>query len=250
MNAHPYLPRRLYYGLPLLAIALLLVIDPAPLDFALANWMYEPGIGFVGKHSAFLEDVLHDKAKQAVIAFAVLSLIGFLASFISSSLAKWRRPLGYTVLAMTVSTGLITPIKKLTQVQCPWSLEQFGGVEHFSPLLGPRAEPVEKAGQCWPGGHAAAGFSLFALFFALRGYKPRLAHWALALALGLGIIFSIGRMLQGAHFLSHNLWTAALCWLVSLGLYDLILYRPAMQPVLTQPQTSAQPMLDQLKPSS
>lgn len=47
----------------------------------------------------------------------------------------------------------------------------------------------------------------------------------------LGTLFSLVRMLQGAHFLSHNLWTAALCWLIGLGLYDLMLYQPASSPV-------------------
>ena len=35
---------------------------------------------------------------------------------------------------------------------------------------------------------------------------------------------------QGAHFLSHNLWTASLCWLISLAVYDLLLYRPSSVP--------------------
>lgn len=33
-------------------------------------------------------------------------------------------------------------------------------------------------------------------------------------------------MLQGAHFFSHNLWTALFDWLISLGCYRLLLYRP------------------------
>ncbi len=111
-------------------------------------------------------------------------------------------------------------------MHCPWSLQQYGGVEHFSPLLGPRAEPVEKPGNCWPGGHAAAGFALFALFFALRNSHPRSARAALIAALTLGSLFSLVRIAQGAHFLSHNLWTALLCWLICLGLYDAMLYRP------------------------
>ena len=36
-------------------------------------------------------------------------------------------------------------------------------------------------------------------------------------------------MIQGAHFLSHNLWTAVFCWLICLGCYHLLLYRrPAL----------------------
>ncbi len=66
---------------------------------------------------------------------------------------------------------------------------------------------TDKPGRCWPGGHAATGFALFALF-ALRDRKPRMARYAFLFAAGLGGIFSVSRMLQGAHFFSHNVWTA------------------------------------------
>jgi membrane-associated PAP2 superfamily phosphatase len=59
---------------------------------------------------------------------------------------------------------VVTPLKALTAVHCPWSLSEFGGTEQFSSLLEKRA-PTEKPGRCWPGGHASAGFSLLALFF-------------------------------------------------------------------------------------
>ena len=49
----------------------------------------------------------------------------------------------------------------------------------------------------------------------------------LATAITLGITLSVSRMLQGAHFLSHNLWTALIDWLVCATLYRLMLYRPA-----------------------
>ncbi|MNF12306.1 hypothetical protein D3C80_2137390 [compost metagenome] len=46
-------------------------------------------------------------------------------------------------------------------------------------------------------------------------------------ALALGSLFSLGRMMQGAHFLSHNLWTLLFDWMISLVCYRLVLYRPA-----------------------
>ncbi len=100
-----------------------------------------------------------------------------------------------------------------------------GGQETYSELLSPRPA-TDKPGRCWPGGHAATGFTLFALFFMFRDRKPRLAKAGLILAFTLGSIFSVGRMLQGAHFLSHNLWTAVFCWLICLGVYYFVLYRP------------------------
>lgn len=213
-------------GLAVALMVLLLIFDPTALDFAITRHFYVPGQGFVGAHSYWLENVLHDRAKQAVIALVLLVALGFVLSWRVAALRVWRRPLGYVVLAMGLSTAIVTPLKALTQVHCPWSLTEFGGVETHTPLLSARA-PSVKPGLCWPGGHASTGFSLLALFFALRDRHPRAARWALALALGLGAVFSFGRMLQGAHFLSHNVWTLLLDWLICLACYRVVLYRPA-----------------------
>lgn len=227
MSSRPF-DFRLGLGIPLGVMALLLLLDPGPVDFAISNLFYVPGEGFVGRHSFFLEDFLHDRAKQLVIVIGVLAIAGFLLSLLPTRLRRWRRPLGYVVLAMGLSTSIVNPLKKLTEMHCPWSLVEYGGSEVHSPLLGPRA-PTEDPGRCWPGGHASAGFSLLALFFVLRDRRPRLARAALAFALGLGTVFSVGRVMQGAHFLSHNLWTFLIDWLICLISYRLILYRPAVR---------------------
>jgi len=218
------------FGLPVAMMLLLLLGDPTALDFAIANWVYDPQSGFIGRHSYFLEDILHDRAKQVVITFGVMVIAGFVLSLLNKRLRHWRRPFGYLVLAIGLSSSIVTPLKALTGVHCPWSLSQFGGEETYTPLLSARL-PTAKPGRCWPGGHAAAGFSLLALFFVLRDRWPRAAKAALWFALGLGTLFSVGRMLQGAHFFSHNLWTALLSWLICLGSYRLLLYRPALASV-------------------
>lgn len=221
------------FGLPGLLMGALLMGDPSNLDFALSHLFYQPDVGFVGRHSWLLEDVLHDRIKQAVIALGVLAIVGFLLSLLPTRLAPWRRPLGYLVLALGLSTSIVTPLKALTGVHCPWSLVEFGGAETFTPLLSERA-PTLKPGRCWPGGHASAGFSLLALFFMLRDRRPRAARIALATALGLGTVLSIGRVMQGAHFFSHNLWTLLFDWTICLACYRLVLYRatPVERPLL------------------
>jgi membrane-associated PAP2 superfamily phosphatase len=212
-------------GLPAVTAVVLVLLELTNVDMDIATLAWDPQAGdFIGRHSYFLENILHDRAKQAVIALAVLAAIGFAASFRVQRLQTWRRELGCLVLSMALATGFVTPVKVLTGVQCPWSLTQFGGKETYSELLSPRPA-TSKPGLCWPGGHATTGFTLFALFFIFRDRKPRLARAGLVLAFTLGTVFSLGRMLQGAHFLSHNVWTAVFCWLICLGCYGALLYR-------------------------
>ncbi|WP_426140265.1 phosphatase PAP2 family protein [Pseudomonas sp. DWP3-1-2] len=217
-------------GIPAFTAFVLVLLELTTLDMDIAKLAYDPVAGaFIGRHSYFLENVMHDWAKNAVIAAGVLSLIAFIAAFKVKRLMPWRRELGCLVLSMALSTSFVTPIKVVTSVQCPWSLTEFGGKETYSELLSPRPE-TDKPGRCWPGGHAATGFTLFALFFMFRDRRPRLATAGLILAFGLGTVFSIGRMLQGAHFFSHNVWTAVFCWLICLGAYYAVLYRPVPKP--------------------
>ncbi|WP_347901740.1 phosphatase PAP2 family protein [Pseudomonas purpurea] len=214
-------------GIPAVAAAALLALELTSLDMNLAKLFYDPAAGgFIGKHSYFLENILHDRAKQVVIAFSVFAILGFIASFLMARLKPFKRELGCLVLSLGLATSFVTPVKAVTAVQCPWSLKEFGGKETYSELLSPRPA-TDKPGRCWPGGHAATGFTLFALFFVLRDRRPRLARQALVLAFTLGSIFSVSRMIQGAHFFSHNVWTAIFCWLICLGSYYFILYRPA-----------------------
>lgn len=242
MSTSPTFSRPLHLtlclGVPLLLIVLLLLGNPSRLDFALADLFYQPGVGFIARRSAFFEDILHDRAKQAVILIGVLAIAGFLVSLLYAPWRHLRASLGYLVLAMGLSTAIVPPLKIITGVHCPWSLTRYGGVESYSPLIGERA-PTLKPGRCWPGGHATSGFAFFALYFVLRDRRPRLARAVFVGALALGGLFSLARMMQGAHFLSHNLWTALFDWLICLGCYALLLYRRPAPVMAEASQTPA-----------
>jgi hypothetical protein len=43
------------------------------------------------------------------------------------------------------------------------------------------------------------------------------------MVLGLGLLFGTTQQLRGAHFLSHDIWTFALCWSINALLAALIL---------------------------
>ena len=111
-----------------------------------------------------------------IVVIGVLAIAGFLLSLLPTRLAPWRRSLGYLVLALGLSTSIVTPLKTLTGVHCPWSLAEFGGAETFTLLLSERA-PALKPGRCWPA--ACIGrLLLLALFFcAIAGRVPHGSPW-------------------------------------------------------------------------
>ncbi len=55
-------------------------------------------------------------------------------------------------------------------------------------------------------------------FIAYDRRTPRAWLWLLPSVL-LGGLFAYTQHVRGAHFLSHNVWSAGICWLVSLVVY-------------------------------
>jgi membrane-associated PAP2 superfamily phosphatase len=68
------------------------------------------------------------------------------------------------------------------------------------------------------------------LYFVFRRRRPRLALAWLGGGFLYGFGLGFGRVVQGAHFVSHNLWAALICWGVALLLYELILRRRDVAP--------------------
>lgn len=217
----------IYLGVPALIAIALCLLELTDIDMDIEKLFYLPAEhGFIGRHVSWLENILHDRAKQLVIAIGVFGALAYFASFKVKRLMPIRKELACLIVAMTLATSYTPPLKTATGVQCPWDLTEFGGKETYSKLFEHRPAVVVEAGRCWPGGHAATGFALFALFFVLRDRSPRLARAGLLFAFGLGTLFSGVRMIQGAHFLSHNIWAAIFCWVICLGTYRVMLYRP------------------------
>lgn len=211
--------------LPLLAMAGLLCWPPERLDFYLSRFFHHPPAGFFLRHEFWLERVLHDGVRQVAALGAVGLLLCLAGSFLHPGARAWRRPLLYLVLAIALSTASMPFFKSATKVYCPQQLEEFGGVQPYVPLLAPVAAPHD-TGRCWPGGHAATAFSLFALYFVLRDRRPRQARWVLRAVLAGGAVLSAAQIMRGEHFFSHNLWTMLIDWTICLLLYRLLLYRP------------------------
>ncbi|MBN2646044.1 MAG: phosphatase PAP2 family protein [Desulfuromonadaceae bacterium] len=205
----------------LAAIALLILCFRLDLDHRLAELFYDRNSGkWPFKHSWWAETLIHSGGRKLVISAAVVSLILLVESLFSPLFYAWRRSALYLLLCIGLSTGLAASGKQLLNHHCPWSLQQYGGSALEQPWSALLSGPVgQEKGHCFPSGHAAGGFALSALYFVLRDHHARLARLALVFGLSLGVIFSIGQMARGAHFLSHNIVSAWLCWCVATLLF-------------------------------
>jgi membrane-associated PAP2 superfamily phosphatase len=191
------------------------------LDHALAVAAFDPARNaFVGREIPGLELFGHKLAKSAVWLVWFSLAAAAIASHRLAALAPWRRALWAATAAMALGPALVSAAKMVTGPRCPWDLAEFGGTAQAAVHW---FAGTADAGRCFPSGHASGGFSLIALYYTgLATGSARLRNVGLALALGVGTVFSAIRMIQGAHFLSHNLWSMAVAWVAASLVFRLV----------------------------
>ncbi|MBL8226706.1 MAG: phosphatase PAP2 family protein [Chromatiales bacterium] len=186
-------------------------------------WAFDAVAGrFIGAGPGewWARELIHAGGGTAIRIAGAAALLLWLLSRWSGTLAAWRRPLAYVVAATLSIVTVIGVAKNTTNVDCPWSITGYGGSRPYVHLFADRPDGLPRA-RCFPGGHSASGFTLLALYFALRDRRPRAARSVLAAALGVGALFAFGQEARGAHFLSHDLWSLAIAWFTCLGVYRL-----------------------------
>lgn len=185
-------------------------------------WAYDVATGtFPARHAFWAERLMHGYGRDLIwlVALTCLATVGL--SLFLPSLRTWRRPLLFVIVALGLTTGFIGGLKQITNVHCPWELQGFGGGLPYVHVFAVRPPAVE-SGACFPAAHAGSGFALFALYFAFRDRSRRLAIVGLCAALLVGGAFALAQEARGAHFLSHDVWSAFLAWSSCLTLYLLM----------------------------
>ncbi len=210
MTAHVWVPLAAFV---LLAIAL----ESTRVDVWLADAIYRwEGGAWSLRRDPIVRDLLHNDAKHAIgVVYGVLVLACVL-SFFLERLAAYRWGLVYMVIAVAGSTLLVAMLKDVTHVNCPWSVDRYGGEVPYLPTW--REVLLHgRSGRCFPSGHAGSGYALLASYFYCRRFAPRWRWLVLVAALVLGVAFGVAQLLRGAHYLSHDLWALAICWFVAVA---------------------------------
>ena len=200
-------------GRPLVLIliffALLLLWDASGLDLVLARMVGAPD-GFAWRENWFLVHVMHKGGKHLswVIFIALLLAIFWPLGFMRR---LDRRDRAQLVIATVAALALIAVMKRISHTSCPWSLREFGGAAQY---ISHWAWGVRDGGggRCFPAGHASAAFAYLGGYFVWRRTAPAVARGWLVCTLIAGLLFGLAQQWRGAHFMSHTLWTAWLCW--------------------------------------
>ncbi|HEB57321.1 MAG TPA: phosphatase PAP2 family protein [Gammaproteobacteria bacterium] len=209
---HAILPAALLFILTVL-------LEYSQFDIHLANYFFDfENRRWMAGESWWANQLLHKTGRDFIALIAFISLLGFVFSWFSKRLHPWRRTFAYAVLSILLTTSLVFLGKKYSNVDCPWDLAMYNGKRPYTQIFSDKADNID-IGRCFPGGHSSGAFSLLFLYFLLRDKNRRLAFAGLGFALLLGSLYSYGQWVRGAHFISHDIWSAFIAWFVALGLY-------------------------------
>ncbi len=202
------------------AVALLLIVawELSGLDHAVSR-LFGDSFGFYWQEHWFTQDVLHGGGRW--VGWFNLGLI---------ALNIWRpAPLApfnwffemprferiWLVFTIVGCAALVVLLKRYSDSSCPWDFAEFGGL---TPTFVSHWEFKQKdggPGHCFPSGHASIAYSFLAGWFVLwpRNHS-RARLWILGVML-IGVFLGLVQIVRGAHFVSHVMWAAILCWFFS-----------------------------------
>ena len=214
-NAPPHSasPSSRWLVVTLIAFIVVSLWDVTGQDVAMARW-WGSNQGFALRSNHFLVLYMHEAMRMLGWLIALALSIGVWFPFgVLRRLPTVRRV--QLVVSILVSLAVVAIIKRSSATSCPWDLQLFGGVADYVSHWRWGVHDGG-SGHCFPAGHAAAGFAFLGGYFALWRDAPRAARWWLAVVLVVGTLLGLGQQMRGAHYMSHTLWTAWLCW--SMGL--------------------------------
>jgi membrane-associated PAP2 superfamily phosphatase len=207
--------------LPLLVwLILLAVFQFTSVDFWLAEHFYDKQLHtWPYKEHWLLQTVIHKIGRFTVYAIGGIMLLCLLISQrATSTLAPYRRGLLFLVLAGISGPLVITYLKGHTHIYCPWDLTVFGGKKPHVQVFDSISNQLP-VGHCFPAGHSSLGFTLVNLYFFWLMVKPSYKYYGLAIGLMTGAVFAGAQEIRGAHFLSHDLYSLAVCWFCSAAIF-------------------------------
>lgn len=208
-------------------LALLMAWEATGLDITVVRWLGGPD-GFPWRDHWLTAGVLHGGVRYLSWGLLVALVIGLWRPW--GPLRALSRAQRLWVLGTTVAIAVLIPsIKQISTTSCPWSLTEFGGVAQYVPHW-VRGITDGGPGGCFPSGHVSTAFAFLPAWFVLRNAAPQAARRWLAVTLTTGVLLGAVQVMRGAHYPSHSMWTAWICWGMCSLSFHILRPRGALAP--------------------
>lgn len=220
----------------ILGLALVFVLNRSGLDIWLSSYFFDVSLAAFPLRDEYLySEVLHTGLKNfsvliwlmlllACILIAVISRMGRRSKLALS--ASQISVLNYILVSSLIGACLVAWLKSQSAHSCPWDLSSFGGEFDFFyiganlSLGGLESGP----GKCFPSGHASVGWMWVGVFLVPSlsdGAARRFMVFLKLAVIAMSLAVSITQIVRGAHFVSHVVMTAVICWSIAVLTYQL-----------------------------
>ena len=156
---------RNHFQIPLVFFALLaLGIELGGIDVRLADKLYAWEGGTWALKNAWITSVIiHNVGKHLSLLIALVILLAFISTYFTQRFRQYRRELLYLLLAAGGGSMLISILKDITHVSCPWDFSRYGGDTEYVTVF---AQLLQRNGDnCFPADHASGGYAWLAFYF-------------------------------------------------------------------------------------
>jgi membrane-associated PAP2 superfamily phosphatase len=208
-------------GVSLFLVVVTAAIAMSGADLAISGRFLIDGKWPVGDQ--FFWQMLYRLDRIPSISLGIVGLTVFLISFVRADYYRWRRAGAFLVILLIIGPGILvnTVFKSHWGRPRPREIVQFGGKKQF---LQPWQKGEDGKGRSFPSGHSSSAFYMAAPYLIYRRTDRKRAYGWLAGGMLFGVVMSIARITQGAHFVSDTLWAfgmVALCALLLAALLKL-----------------------------
>ena len=190
-----------------------MVINWLNMDLGFSARFYWETLQWFQAHAGWVEMLYRFGNLPAIVA-ASGGLIAAVGSLKFARLRRFSKLSVFLAMLLIIGPGVIVNaiFKEHYGRPRPREVVEFGGRQEFVPALQPN---FGKHGHSFPSGHASMGFYFLGLFVYWYRDKRRLAWLFLGIGLVYGTVMGMGRIAQGAHWLSDVIWSGGLVYLTA-----------------------------------
>jgi membrane-associated PAP2 superfamily phosphatase len=198
-----------------LLLCLAVLSSVSKFDLYLAGiWYKLEGNAWTLRDNFFTYSLFHEGGRSLIMLLGLSNIVSLISSCFCPRLRLWKKPLLFVFLSSLTTILFVALLKKITHMDCPWSLKLFGGENPYIGLF--ESHPgTFPCGHCFPAGHASGALAWFGLYFLAVIRFPKHSIKIFAVVLITGLSFGFAQQLRGAHFLSHDLFSVVISWLIA-----------------------------------
>ena len=180
------------------------------LDLTVSGWFYDPATASWPLKDQPVVVAIYGIFRYIPYLLVPMLLVATVLSYLKHGLPATQRKVWlFLLISLLAGPGILvhSVFKEGFERPRPRQVQEFGGSSGFTPAF-VVSDSCQRSCKSFVSGHSAMGFWLMALAWWTR---RKAWFWA---GLGLGIVVSAGRIVQGGHFLSDTIFAGFVCYFV------------------------------------